>query len=150
MSTTNAPILHFDSVSYGYAGVLAVQDITLTMHAGDFMAIVGPNGSGKTTLIKLALGLLKPSSGRVELFNQEPGNFCDWHRVGYVPQVAAGIQERFPATVAEMVATRDSTLYVSGGARKPLRSWQPSKPQASITSATDESANSPSGNSSVS
>jgi zinc transport system ATP-binding protein len=121
MSTTNAPILHFDSVSYGYAGVLAVQDITLTMHAGDFMAIVGPNGSGKTTLIKLALGLLKPSSGRVELFNQEPGNFCDWHRVGYVPQVAAGIQERFPATVAEIVAHGGYTGL------DPLRFWRRTK-----------------------
>jgi len=121
MSTTKAPILHFESVSYGYVGALAVDNITLTMSAGDFMAVVGPNGSGKTTLIKLALGLLKPSSGRVELFDQEPADFTDWHRVGYVPQVAAGIQERFPATVAEIVAHgRYSGI-------NPLRFWKRTK-----------------------
>ena len=121
MTNANAPILHFESVSYVYAGALAVDDVTLTMEKGDFMAVVGPNGSGKTTLIKLALGLLKPSSGRVELFDQEPDDFTDWHRVGYVPQVAAGIQERFPATVAEIVA---HGLY-SGFA--PLRFWKRTK-----------------------
>ena len=121
MSTTKAPILHFESVNYGYVGALAVDNISLTMRAGDFMAVVGPNGSGKTTLIKLALGLLKPSSGRVELFDQEPADFTDWHRVGYVPQVAAGIQERFPSTVAEIVTHgRYSGI-------NPLRFWQRTK-----------------------
>lgn len=121
MTTAKTSILHFDSVSYGYAGALAVDNVTLTMQAGDFMAVVGPNGSGKTTLIKLALGLLKPSSGRVALFNQEPSDFTDWHRVGYVPQVAAGIQERFPATVAEIVAHgRYSGI-------SPLRFWKRTK-----------------------
>jgi zinc transport system ATP-binding protein len=97
-------VLELANVSYAYAGILAVERVTLTMYAGDFMAIVGPNGSGKSTLIKLALGLLKPSSGRVRLFGKDHQEFDDWHRVGYVPQVAAGIQERFPATVAEIVS----------------------------------------------
>jgi zinc transport system ATP-binding protein len=130
MSVVKPPILHFEAVTYGYVGTRAVDDITLTMRSGDFMAIVGPNGSGKTTLIKLALGLLKPSSGRVELFDQEPVDFSDWHRVGYVPQVAAGIQERFPATVAEIVAHGRYSGFA------PLRFWKRTK-TAEVMAALD-------------
>ena len=100
----NAAVLHFDNVSFGYGGVSAVENVSLAMTPGNFTAVVGPNGSGKTTLIKLALGLLKPSAGTVRLFGEDPLAFRDWSRVGYVPQVAAGIQERFPATVAELVS----------------------------------------------
>ena len=121
MRNKGTPILEFRSVSYRYSGTVAVDDITLTMSAGDFMAVVGPNGSGKTTLIKLALGLLKPSGGRIRLFDHEPGDFLDWHRVGYVPQVAAGIQERFPATVAEIVAHGSYSGFA------PLRFWKRTK-----------------------
>ncbi len=102
---SNSPVvLQFAAASYAYAGVSAIERVTLTMHSGDFMAVVGPNGSGKSTLVKLALGLLKPSDGSVRLFGKDPQEFDDWHRVGYVPQVAAGIRERFPATVAEIVS----------------------------------------------
>ena len=97
------PVLEFANASFSYTGTSAVERVTLTMLAGDFMAVVGPNGSGKSTLIKLALGLIKPSEGSVRLFGRDPQEFDDWHRVGYVPQVAAGIQARFPATVAEIV-----------------------------------------------
>lgn len=121
MRNKGTPILEFRSVSYRYSGTVAVDDITLTMSAGDFMAVVGPNGSGKTTLIKLALGLLKPSGGRIRLFDHEPGDFLDGHRVGYVPQVAAGIQERFPATVAEIVAHGSYSGFA------PLRFWKRTK-----------------------
>ena len=121
MRNKGTPILEFRSVSYRYSGTVAVDDITLTMSAGDFMAVVGPNGSGKTPLIKLALGLLKPSGGRIRLFDHEPGDFLDWHRVGYVPQVAAGIQERFPATVAEIVAHGSYSGFA------PLRFWKRTK-----------------------
>ena len=100
----SSEVLRFTDVSFEINGTLAIDHVSLSMTAGDFMAVVGPNGSGKTTLVKLALGLLDPSTGTVELFGEEPKRFDDWHRVGYVPQVASGIQERFPATVAEIVA----------------------------------------------
>lgn len=102
--SSRPPVLRLDHVTYGYVDAPAVDDVSLVMAAGDFMAVVGPNGSGKTTLIKLALGLIKPASGRVQLFGGDVAHFGDWHRVGYVPQVATGIQERFPASVAEIVS----------------------------------------------
>jgi ABC-type Mn2+/Zn2+ transport system ATPase subunit len=64
--------------SFGYQSGAIVRDVSLEVHAGEFVALVGSNGSGKTTLVRGLLGLLPAMSGRVE---RDPGL-----RVGYVPQ----------------------------------------------------------------
>jgi zinc transport system ATP-binding protein len=96
--------LEFLNVSFGFTSEPVVEDITFKVPAGEFMAILGPNGSGKTTLLKLTLGLLKPAKGQVLIFGQDPSRFRDWRRVGYVPQRTEALQNRFPATVREVVA----------------------------------------------
>ena len=48
----------------------AVQDVTLTVGAGEFVSVVGPTGCGKSTLLNVAAGLLQPSSGKVEVFGE--------------------------------------------------------------------------------
>ena len=55
---------------YGDGG--EVGPISLTVRRGDVYGFVGPNGSGKTTTIRAMLGLLKPTSGRVEVFGMDP------------------------------------------------------------------------------
>ncbi|RRD48533.1 ABC transporter ATP-binding protein [Arachnia propionica] len=52
--------------------VLAVDDVSLTIHPGEVVAILGPNGAGKTTTIDMILGLTRPDRGRVELFGNSP------------------------------------------------------------------------------
>src|ERR1700742_2427280 len=47
---------------------LAVDALELTVHAGEFYALVGPNGAGKTTTLRMVAGLLKPDTGAVEIF----------------------------------------------------------------------------------
>jgi len=95
--------IRFDETWFAYNSEPVVRDINFSITPGEFAAILGPNGSGKTTLMKLALGLLKPTSGRVLLFGEPAESFSDWHRVGYVPQRTQATESRFPASVREIV-----------------------------------------------
>ncbi len=60
------PLIRIENVSFAYQGEdFVLRDVNLDIQAGEFTAIIGNNGSGKTTLMKLILGLLKPTRGRV-------------------------------------------------------------------------------------
>jgi len=63
--------VHFEDVSYRYDRDLVVDRLTLRVDPGQTVALVGRSGSGKTTVLDLALGLLRPSSGRVLLDGQD-------------------------------------------------------------------------------
>lgn len=119
MTATDSPgAVEWDRVNFAFDAIPAVEDVSLRIRHGELAAILGPNGSGKSTLIKLALGLLRPDSGRVRLFGRETADFQDWGRVGYMPQVGSGAWRDFPATVSEIVANgarrRFSPLAVFG------------------------------------
>lgn len=61
-------MIRAESLSFTYPdGTLAVADVDLRVRPGEFVALMGANGCGKTTLLKLLIGLLKPSSGRIFL-----------------------------------------------------------------------------------
>lgn len=90
-----------DGVSFAYAREPVLDDVSLSVGAGEFVAVVGPNGSGKSTLLKVLLGSLDPSAGRVRLFGRPP-NDRGHGRVGYVPQRPSLLSE-VPATVEEIV-----------------------------------------------
>ena len=59
------PLLVISDLSKSFGGLRAVQDVSITVHAGDRHAIIGPNGAGKSTLFNLVTGRLKPTSGSV-------------------------------------------------------------------------------------
>jgi ABC-type branched-subunit amino acid transport system ATPase component/ABC-type branched-subunit amino acid transport system permease subunit len=59
------PLLVVEGLYRSFGGLRAVQDVNLTVHAGDRHAIIGPNGAGKSTLFNLITGRLKPDAGRV-------------------------------------------------------------------------------------
>lgn len=58
-------VLHFESVTRRFGGLVAVDDCTFSVSSGELVGLVGPNGAGKSTLFNLATGYLSPSSGRV-------------------------------------------------------------------------------------
>jgi zinc transport system ATP-binding protein len=92
------------NLSFRYGANIAVDNISLSIDEGDYIALVGHNGSGKSTLVKLILGILKPSSGNISLFGEDLQNFSDWGKIGYLPQNIGIFNPLFPATVKEIVA----------------------------------------------
>jgi energy-coupling factor transport system ATP-binding protein len=65
-----APVLSWEGVSIEFDGKRAVDDVTLAVHEGDWVAMIGANGSGKSTLTGLPVGLGKPSAGVVRFRGQ--------------------------------------------------------------------------------
>jgi len=61
----SSPIIQVQDLSYAYGDILALDSISLTIHSGEFIALVGENGSGKTTLVKHFNRLLTPTRGDV-------------------------------------------------------------------------------------
>ena len=56
-----------------YGEVVAVQDLDLTVRAGEVYGFLGPNGAGKTTTLRMLLGLVRPTAGRILLHGKPPG-----------------------------------------------------------------------------
>jgi branched-chain amino acid transport system ATP-binding protein len=64
-------MLELKGLSVGYKGVLAVQDVSLTVRRGEVVSLIGSNGAGKSTLLRTIAGLLRPWAGEI-LLDSEP------------------------------------------------------------------------------
>ncbi|MFP5281879.1 MAG: metal ABC transporter ATP-binding protein [Actinomycetes bacterium] len=97
------PVLAAEDVSVALGGLPVLRGITLTVRAGEAVALLGGNGSGKSTLIRALLGLVPAERGGISLFGTPQRRFREWKRIGYVPQRAApGLAQ---ALVSEVVAS---------------------------------------------
>ncbi|ELZ82573.1 ABC-type transport system ATP-binding protein [Haloferax elongans ATCC BAA-1513] len=96
------PLIELSDVEFGYTAAPVVENISLSITEGEYVAIVGPNGSGKSTLMKLILGLLRPDEGSASIFGEPSHTFDDGARIGYVAQHASASKE-MPITVREVV-----------------------------------------------
>ena len=63
----SAPVLELDHVQKAFGGIVAVEDFSLDLHAGEIVALVGDNGAGKSTLVKIISGVHPPSAGTIRL-----------------------------------------------------------------------------------
>ena len=80
--TTNDTIIRLSSISFAYPEREPVlSDLNFLMQRGDRIGWVAPNGSGKTTLFQIIMGLLPPSSGRVEIFGRNVRTEKDFIRI---------------------------------------------------------------------
>ena len=113
-----APAVALEGVTCRHRGTVAVDDVTLSIAPGSFVAIVGPSGSGKTTLLRLVNRLGEPNEGRIlvageDVRTQDPIGLR--RRIGYVFQ-GIGL---FPhMTVAENIAITPRLLGWERAARE--------------------------------
>ncbi len=97
---TIVPIITVKNVNFAYDGPVILENINFTLKKGSFTALIGPNGGGKSTLLKIILGLLKPTSGGVTIYqqNKEKSHLA----LGYVSQYPQ-FSRNYPISVEETV-----------------------------------------------
>lgn len=71
---------------WGRPKARAVDSVDFDVRRGEVFGLLGPNGSGKSTTVKMLLGLLHPTKGHIEVFNQSPRHVATKARIGYLPE----------------------------------------------------------------
>ena len=93
-------LISLDHVTKTYRGsdqpVVAVDDVSVTVAAGEFVAVVGPSGCGKTTLLLVAGGLLGPDSGEVQIDLQDPYTLSADQRARFRAERIGFVFQHFP------------------------------------------------------
>ena len=89
----STPVLRVDKLAKAFGGVDAVRDVSLTVRAGELVALIGPNGAGKTTCFNLVNGQLRPDAGTITLLGSRidglPPRAISRMGVGRTFQIAA-------------------------------------------------------------
>jgi len=91
MSSTelDSPLVSLTNVGKHYPKLTALNAIDMTLSQGEVLGLFGHNGAGKTTMMKLILGVISPSHGKVEVMGMAPDSKEAWHmraKVGYLPE----------------------------------------------------------------
>src|SRR6202046_5740537 len=99
-STSSTPFVSFVNVSKTYGSLKAVDGLSLDLRPGETTALLGPNGAGKSTSLDMLLALRKPTSGRINMFGEDPYHAIKSGRVGAMLQCGGLMPE---VTVRELV-----------------------------------------------
>lgn len=94
MKPVHGVVLEFQSIRHEYSNqgresLLAIQDVSFTVHTGEVVSLIGPSGCGKSTLIRLAAGLIHPASGSVRVLGGDPEQARAKHAISVVFQQPA-------------------------------------------------------------
>jgi Cu-processing system ATP-binding protein len=85
----NTPIVSLVEAGKSYGSLDVLRSMTMNLHEGEVLGLFGHNGAGKTTMMKLILGVISPSHGKVEVMGMAPDSKEAWHcrsKVGYLPE----------------------------------------------------------------
>ncbi|HEX2200031.1 MAG TPA: ABC transporter ATP-binding protein [Burkholderiales bacterium] len=104
-----------------FGGLRAVDDVSLSVAAGERRVLIGPNGAGKTTLFHCITGTLKPSAGRVALFGADVTHAAEYRRTALGMGRTFQITNLFP----ELTLLENLTLAIVGTDR---RKWVAHRP----------------------
>ena len=118
--TVNPPALQVDGLEAGYEpGLPIVRGASLTVQAGEVVAVLGPNGAGKSTFVKAVAGLVPVSSGTVLLQGRDitrtPAHRMVFEGLAFVPQTENVFA---PMTVAENLELASAVLGGTGAQRR--------------------------------
>ena len=134
----SGPAISFDRVTRRYGPVLGLNEVSLEV-GGGITGLIGPNGAGKTTFLNLAVGMLRPSSGRVRVLGQDVWTDVSVRgRLGYCPDgerlfewttgrqfvVALGVYSGLAEREAERRADEAlARLEMTDAAARPVREY---------------------------
>ena len=101
--STDKIMVHIDRLTKSYGSLVALQDFSMEVSCGEIFALVGPNGAGKTTALKLIVGLLSPTAGRIHVagFDVQRSPIEVKQRLAFLPDQPYLYE---PLTVSEMLA----------------------------------------------
>ncbi len=97
--------------------VHAVRGVNFNAASGEILGLLGPNGSGKSTILKMILGLLVPSAGRLRVFGQSPRHVPSKERIGYLPEESY----LYPYLTAEEIIAFYARLFNLSSAERRVR-----------------------------
>lgn len=114
MSAVADPILRASALTRTFGGLVAVNEVSFEIAAGEIVGLIGPNGAGKTTLFNLLVGLTRPTRGAVELEGRSV--------VGLKPHVIAGrgMTKTFQNVALFMESSVLDNVVTGGLLRHPL------------------------------
>ncbi len=117
--TSEKGVIRAQALAKHYDAKVAVQDVSLTLQAGEIVGLLGPNGAGKTTTFYMVVGLIPATHGRVYLDGRNVTAMPMWQRarngVGYLPQEASVFRK---LTVWENVMAVVETLDLNERERR--------------------------------
>ena len=111
-------LLQLNGVSKSFAGVRAVNKVSLTLQPGEIVGLIGPNGAGKTTLVNLITGVFPPSEGSI-VFDGRVISKIAPHRIAwrrYRAHVSSGAAVSRPVGIGQCRGGRD---VLPASARRP-------------------------------
>ena len=85
----NTPLVSLVEAGKTYGQLEVLNSMTMSLNEGEVLGLFGHNGAGKTTMMKLILGVISPSKGKVEVMGMAPDSKEAWHcrsKVGYLPE----------------------------------------------------------------
>jgi len=126
----DAPALELSDISVRFGGVVALDQVSLTVRTGEIVGVIGPNGAGKTTLLNVITGIVRPSQGSVWLTGRDCTRWAvhrrarlglarTFQRVTLYPELTIGDHLRL-ATEARQPLWRYGPRSAPGGSREYL------------------------------
>src|SRR5262245_23887194 len=106
------PALSVQGLEKQYDGVQALHGVDLEVASGELVGLLGPNGAGKSTLVKIACGLVRPTTGTAAIYGTSPTTAGARRDLGYLAELF-----RFPGwySADELLALHQRLAHSEGG-----------------------------------